>query len=184
MRLPRAKAVGVSPLEAERRSEYGGMVAFVRHASMNRLAAFRCLLVLCLWQGPLPVCHAHGTLASEPEAARPWLAAHLETHHASVDPCELTFFGWHVHFEVPSSEGEPSETPGLSLRLPLIANTSADGIRVDWPSRLPVGGSAVPPLAMMQQLRDPQPIRLLRLGYFPDDAGSLPLPLRLGVARC
>lgn len=160
------------------------MVAFVRHALKNRLAAVRCLLMLCLWQGPLPVCHSHGTLAGASDEARPWLAAHLETHHASVDPCELTFFGWHVHFEVPEAEGEPSETPGLSLWLPLIANASVDGIRADWPCRFPVGGNAVPHLAVMQLPREPEPIRRLRLGFFPDDAGSLPLPLRLGVARC
>jgi hypothetical protein len=150
---------------------------------MDRLAAARCLLMLCLWQGPLPVCHAHGTLANAAEANRPWLAAHLEAHHASVDPCEQTFFGWHIHFEGPDSEGEPSESPSPSLRLPLVAGTSADGVWGEWC----VSAESVDALEVFvvtQTPRCPVLAHCGRLGFFPNDAGSLPLPLRLGVARC
>lgn len=150
---------------------------------MDRLAAARCLLMLCLWQGPLPVCHAHGTLADAPEANRPWLAAHLAAHHASVDPCELTFFGWHIHFEAPASEGEPSESPSPSLRLPLVAGTTADGVWGDW-CGFAEGVDAFETLEMPQAPQFPLLARGSRPGFFPNDAGALPLPLRLGVARC
>ena len=151
---------------------------------MHTPAVLRCLLILCLWQGPLPVWHTHGTLVDAPEASRSWLAEHLETHHPTVDPCDVVFFGWHVHFEVPHSEDDPDDVPSPSLRNPVVIAASSDGGRLSGSGLLPRGTDASHPLALRPLVVSPRPPRSARRGFFPDDAASLPLPLRIGVARC
>jgi hypothetical protein len=131
------------------------------------------------------VWHAHGTLADAPEASRSWLAEHLATHHAAVDPGELVFFGWHLHFELPTADGEPSEQPSASVRLPVVINTSpvcdtAVQTRGGLPGTLDI--SALP--CRFDLVRRAVTASSLRRGYFHDDGGALSLPLRLRVARC
>ena len=152
---------------------------------MHTPAVLRCFLILCLWQGPLPVWHAHGTLPDAPEASRAWLAKHLETHHASVDPCDVVCFGWHLHFEVPHSEGDPDDVPSPSLRDPVVIATNGDGGRLPGGGELPFVTTDAPyPLAHRPLVESARSPRSARRGFFPDDAASLPLPLRIGVARC
>jgi hypothetical protein len=151
---------------------------------MRGKKVLHCLLMLCLWQGPLPVWHAHGTLVDAPEGSRPWLADHLQTHHASVDPCELVFFGWHVHFEVPACEDEPEDAPSASLRCPAVMSAGVDGVRPLARVGLPVAEATIQPVLLLVPLRQQGQARWARRGFFPDDAASLPLPLRIGVVRC
>jgi hypothetical protein len=151
---------------------------------MNRLAVVRCLMVLCLWQGPVPVWHAHGTLADASDASRMWLAEHLESHHAAVDPCEPVFFGWHLHFDVPDSEGDPQNTPSPSLRFAVVPVGVVDGDRLVSGTEVPAAAFAIHPLIPALTVESADAPRSTRRGFFPDDAAALPLPLRIGVARC
>lgn len=144
----------------------------------------RCLLIVSLWQAPLPVWHSHGTLADGPAESRGWLARHLESHHAAADPCDSQLFGWHLHFDVPTSDSEPSEAPGPSARLPAPSVVVIERAQME---EAPVGaafvfatmpGLTVNPSAAIGQLGR------RCLGFFTHYAMSLALPLRLGVARC
>lgn len=69
--------------------------------------ALRCLLLLLVWQGPIPWCHCHDTAASS--SPTPWLAKHLQKYHAGVDLCAPPLLGWHLHARLP---GVPSDDPG------------------------------------------------------------------------
>jgi len=151
---------------------------------MHNTAAIRCLLMLCLWQGPLPVWHTHGTLAEAPAASRSWLAEHLADHHAEVDPREVVVFGWHVHFDLPESEGDPDDTPGPSLRFPVVVSTGSDGVRPGSSERLPIVADSLLTLVIDPPAEPTAGSHSIRRGFFPDDAASLPLPLRIGVSRC
>lgn len=151
---------------------------------MNTTRLLRCVLVLCLWQGPLPVWHAHGTLADASEASQAWLADHLATHHAAVDPCEHLFFGWHLHFEVPESDGEPNESPSTSLRLPAVAAASGSALRFETRCLSACSLNTSDLLTSLGPVRPVIRPGVLRRGFFTDDGGRLSLPLRLGVARC
>jgi hypothetical protein len=151
---------------------------------MHNTNVLHYLLLLCLWQGPMPVWHAHGTLADAPEASRAWLAGHLETHHTAVDPCELVFFGWHVHFEVPDAEGDPDDAPRSILSFPLVLGSNADAVRPMPGAFLSFVGDALVFQEAFAGGGVPSTTRFARRGFFPDDAASLPLPLRIGVARC
>ena len=153
----------------------------------SRLTSLRWLLVLSLWQGPVPVWHAHDTLADSAAESVAWLASHLERHHATIDPFASVAFGWHVHFEVPESDGEPSESPGPSVRLPAVVTVSdatlADaGLRVIWQGLVSVDDPAIAQKAVgamgMPGLQHDDG------GFFSSYAAALSLPLRLGVARC
>lgn len=154
----------------------------------RRLTSLRWLLVLSLWQGPIPVWHAHDTLADTAAESVAWLANHLERHHASIDPFASVAFGWHIHFEVPESDGEPSETPGLSVRLPAVmavsdATLAETGLRVIWHGGL----VSVDDSAVAQKATGSLGMSGLRRfdgGFFSSYAAALSLPLRLGVARC
>lgn len=154
----------------------------------RRLKSLRWLLVLSLWQGPVPVWHAHDTLADAAAESTVWLASHLERHHASIDPFASITFGWHVHFEVPDSEGEPSESPGPGVRLPAVvavgdAALADTGLRVIWHGGLVSVNDSV----ARQKTPGAQGTPGLRRydgGFFSSYAATLSLPLRLGVARC
>lgn len=154
----------------------------------RRLQSLRWLLVLSLWQGPVPVWHAHDTLADSAAESAVWLASHLERHHASIDPFASIAFGWHVHFEVPESDGEPSESPGPSVRLPAVvavgdAPLSDAGLRVIWHGGLVSVDDPANPQKALGALGLPG-LRRCEGGFFASYAAALSLPLRLGVARC
>lgn len=140
--------------------------------------------MLCLWQGPLPVWHAHGTLATTPGVSQSWLADHLQTHHASVDPCEPSFFGWHLHFEVPDADGPPEDAPSPGLRCPVVHANGSDIVQPLVRDMLHVMPATVRTLHLAKPMGRQRFFCFARRGFFPDDAASLPLPLRLGVSRC
>lgn len=87
----------------------------------------RCLLVTAAWQAPLPFLHCHGTLATSTDTAAPWLAEHLRTHHADVDPCSPHLFGWHLHFGVPESDDAPADAPAPRRCHLVVATVFASG---------------------------------------------------------
>lgn len=57
------------------------------------------LAILLLWQGPIPICHAHGTLANSAVATSD-LADHLVEAHQSLNPLDDVFVPWHWHWVV------------------------------------------------------------------------------------
>lgn len=81
------------------------------------------LLLLTTWQGPVPWCHCHGTLANSPGVASSLLAEHLRTHHCSLDPFANILLGWHLHLDIPGTAGEqPAEkVPPQPELLPVIS---------------------------------------------------------------
>jgi hypothetical protein len=71
----------------------------------------RCVLLIVAWQGPMPWCHCHGTLATLTDQSPQWLSEHLRSHHAALSPFSNAVLGWHVHFEYPSPSDEDSDQP-------------------------------------------------------------------------
>ncbi|MCA9054623.1 MAG: hypothetical protein KDA75_12350 [Planctomycetaceae bacterium] len=64
------------------------------------------LLAICLWRGPVPLCHLHADSAETSDLAGPSLAWHLQWFHGGAfAPSES--LGWHWHFVVPGdSDGD------------------------------------------------------------------------------
>src|SRR5579871_4630370 len=60
----------------------------------------RALLIVSLWNAPLPVIHAHGADISESADATEF-AAHLAEYHADVTLNSHIDFGWHWHLVLP-----------------------------------------------------------------------------------
>lgn len=58
------------------------------------------LLILLAWQGPIPVCHAHGTLKAERLPSLE-LASHLIESHSAGDVSTASFIDWHWHWVMP-----------------------------------------------------------------------------------
>ena len=76
----------------------------LNHAAPRLL---RVLMLVSLWNAPLPWVNVHGTLAVDSTAAR-HLSQHFARFHAGADPFEREAAGWHVHFVLPwtiSDEG-------------------------------------------------------------------------------
>lgn len=84
----------------------------------------RCVLVVFVWQGPVPWCHRHGTLANTPDSAISWLQEHLRTHHSSIGVNAEVSFGWHVHFDFPIPVDDDSNGPNVpdQDRLPPVSS--------------------------------------------------------------
>lgn len=72
----------------------------------------RFVLLISVWQGPIPWFHCHGSLAAEGEI-QPWLAKHLRSHHPTIPQAAKIDFGWHCHFDLPTtdSEDQPNKSP-------------------------------------------------------------------------
>lgn len=62
--------------------------------------AWAMLLILLAWQGPIPVCHAHGTFIADQLPSMD-LASHLVEEHAAADIITDTFLDWHWHWVMP-----------------------------------------------------------------------------------
>ncbi len=152
-------------------------------AARSHLGALslRCLLLLAVWQGPIPWCHCHGTV--DHLELSPGLPEHLRSHHAGHDP-----YGhgcWHLHFILPETggqtPGEPSED--RYQRLPMISTADASPAEVDslW-DEMPVSEvlfvqSAVPSAAIRNA-------GLSTAHFYDGFAPELALPMRFCVARC
>ena len=157
----------------------------MRRRLLNQhVAVIRWLVVASLWHAPLPVLHAHGTLADAPATSPNWLAEHLERRHATVDPFCSLCLGWHVHFEVPGTEEDPQDAPSLATSLPV--GNSQSGIcqlRETLAGSTPMWGMTVTAWDSV-----PQPVlhgrTVRRRQFLSRCAERLPLPLRVGVMRC
>ncbi len=69
----------------------------------------RWLLLLAVWQGPLPWLHAHGTLGDFDFPGNLWLVQHLQQHHPAMETEVGGCLGWHVHIFYPCSSPEERE---------------------------------------------------------------------------
>lgn len=141
----------------------------------------RCLLLLAVWQGPIPWCHCHGTV--DHLALSPGLPEHLRSHHAGHDP-----YGngrWHLHFILPDTGGQ---TPGEHSedryqQLPMISALDVSSAELESPwdgspaAEVLLELSAVPSAA----IRD---AGLSTAHFYDGFAPDLALPMRFCVARC
>ena len=152
-----------------------------------RVLAASCALVSLLGQSPLPWCHTHGTLADCPDAIVSWLSRHLQIQHTATADCCEAFAGWHIHFGYLGSTDDDPNDPSESEpeRCPTIC--AAEGSSAGLERTL--GGVPCESSALLtRQLAGPLPCRPGDLagvtGFFETFAPTLPLPLRLCVARC
>jgi hypothetical protein len=141
-------------------------------------------LIVAAWQAPLPFCHAHGTLANAVVA--PWLAKHLRTCHADVDPRSPLVFGWHLHLALPDAGDDAPDAPQPNRQQILVTagfDSWEELSRLQSPAVLWSHGDAAPASCALlggdalDDIRRPG-------GFFADFAPDMPLPVRLGVLRC
>jgi len=102
------------------------------------------LAILLLWQGPIPICHAHGTLANSAVATAD-LADHLVEAHQSLNPLDDVFVPWHWHWVVlsdflqhcdrPDSDSQDHSNCNLSNTFCVAAETVtySPQIQIVWP---------------------------------------------------
>lgn len=159
----------------------------VRRNGVSRWSlALRCFLLFVAWQGPIPWCHCHGTLANTPGGVSPWLSQHLKSHHPSVAPLSNLFFGWHLHVYDPESSTDDENDPSKRSRERQPITNSADCL----------SESAIRAAARTSEFAAPQlDLQLGRMAialrpesqcsahFFDGFAPSLPLPLRFCVSR-
>ena len=144
--------------------------------------ALRMVLMVTLWQGPIPVWHSHGTLKNSAVSTEmfSWFTGHLRSSHAAVDPAADVEFGWHAHFDwprIPVDSDSPdqlnfaTEFCAVSAACTLPWNDSAEfqyGFSVETLTDRALGGDLVE-----------RP-----LGFYVSFATSLAVPVRFGVVRC
>jgi hypothetical protein len=151
----------------------------------------RAVLVLWVaWQGPLPWCHVHGSLASAASGQRTtpsqiWLAEHLRSHHGAIDPSVCQSFPLHFHFDFPASSGDPDQstnhqTPRLPPGDSQLAHQTAFNRLAPTPLAV-TPGCDLACLALVAAKQDGAPETL---HFFDRFAPSLALPLRFCVIRC
>lgn len=146
----------------------------------------RCGLVLVAWQAPLPFWHNHGTLANAASDVAPWLAEHMRTHHAAVDPLSQFVFGWHIHFTFPDHEDDEPDAPQPVRPQLVVAGGLASWdafarLQASPASRTDHDASAVPNNSAVDRAL----FATWRSGgFFTNFVPDLPLPVRLGVLRC
>lgn len=139
------------------------------------------LIVWAAWQGPLPWCHAHGTLSNSAAASQRFLQAHLCSHHAGVDPCCDVCFRWHVHYDFPAQGDVPEHDGNRPVR-----TTSAELVDSGLNQRVECSSvcfaavaSELPGDLLAEQLSAAAPQHFFD-GFAPD----LAPPLRFGILRC
>jgi hypothetical protein len=146
--------------------------------------ALRWLLLLAAWQGPIPWCHSHGTLASSADMS-PWLVEHLHSHHPCVDPAAHLTFGWHFHTRMPGDPHEDPDEPTAPDQERLPLSTTGDSLATGV-ARCSIACSA-PLFALDNRL--PTGMLAARFEeatsahFFDSFAPDLALPMRLCVSR-
>ena len=145
-------------------------------------------LIVLAWQGPIPICHAHGTLKSDPLATAN-LAVHLVQDHSDINPSADIFVDWHWHWVMPEDlivrHTESCETPDhqsacimqetrLMIELPSVA-FEPEQLRNPIESFIPYTDA----LARSTTERSNLPTSFLMTF-----ASDLSLPERLSVFRC
>ncbi|QDU30203.1 hypothetical protein ETAA8_53220 [Anatilimnocola aggregata] len=145
----------------------------------------RCLLLVVAWQGPLPWCHAHGTLGNCSEVANCSLQEHLRSHHPGTNLFGDIFFSWHVHVDLPQPGSESEESDETELpRTPAVESIDLVGHALSraWESSNPI---AVDADCECHDLNCGRQVHSACSQHFlANFATSLPLPLRFCVARC
>jgi hypothetical protein len=146
-----------------------------------RLVA-RCLLSAAAWQGPIPWCHCHRTLANTAQSASTWLAEHFNSYHSAALAYLNVDLGWHFHVAFPSDHGgNKSSKPSPHREL---LPQSKDPTLTDCARQLaeisPVNAVVMPSTASTR-LEATAPT--LSAHFFDGFAPSLPLPLRFCIAR-
>lgn len=153
-------------------------------ASQHVGVLVRALLILwSAWNGPLPWCHSHGTLANASIVDQNILREHLRSHHAFVEPTTSDVdFGWHFHMELPSEGHGAPERLHLRQMIATAGGSGLDGtIRVAGVSE----GTATYIGSLAAQRPNAQSEGNSPVTHFFDGfAANLSLPLRFGVLRC
>lgn len=173
------------------RSNIGATTNASSNTSAMTTRASRLLSVLVLlavaWQGPVPCCHCHGTLARPGSLPFSWLAAHLQASHPRTALFGDQYFGWHVHFGSPlAPNGDPAGSSRTDQNRISTASSSnviraiGEAVR-DGESRLMdvttrVASNRAPRLEW-------RALGLANRTFFANFAATLPLPLRFGILR-
>jgi hypothetical protein len=147
--------------------------------------ALRALLIVwAAWQGPVPWCHAHGTLGNSAAGSHEFLRSHLSSHHAAIDPCSDLHFCWHVHYDFPTQGNESSSQdtnrPVRTTNAELTTSGLNNLVRcatVDCLNAAPVVTGCAALAARLTRAIDAQ-------HFFDGFAPALALPLRFGILRC
>ena len=144
------------------------------------LVALRFVLLISVWQGPIPWFHCHGSLAAAGET-QPWLAKHLRSHHSPVSLFTNIDFDWHCHFDFPTppSEDEPQESPHPRLVVssgatPTPVSLSGEAHLLSRFYRLPVKVTSLSPPGLATAG--------VNQHFYDSFAESLAMPLRFCVA--
>lgn len=146
--------------------------------------AGRCLLILAAWQGPIPWCHCHGTLANTSDSESTWLSDHLRSYHSAALAFLNVDFGWHMHVAFPEAPGEDdgSTAPKRRELLPQVDATTSLMESARLLIELPAIDSAV--VAQLAAPCSGADAPDVSAHFFDSFAPSLPLPLRFCIARC
>lgn len=146
--------------------------------------AFRCLLLIAAWQGPLPWCHSHGVVTSESDA---WLRAHVSRYHPGETLDGTSPLGMHFHVEFPQG-GDEEDAPS-----PMVLTCQTASPRADHEAESPrmSGDDLFAGDKYVWAMHDLKSMTFARFtsgrpprGFFESFASDLALPLRLGIIRC
>jgi len=113
-----------------------------RPACLSMLVTARCLLMLLVWSGPVPVCHSHGTLANTSNIDNAF-EQHLRTYHRDVDLCRDVQLGLHFHWvlQVDSQGGTSNASLFLACSQSMVANGNCQSCFHDWLGSARFGGT-------------------------------------------
>ncbi len=147
--------------------------------------AIRALLIVwAAWQGPVPWCHAHGTLANTEAGAHEFLRSHLSSHHAAINPCVDLHFCWHVHYDFPIQRNESSNQDGNRPVRATNAELTTSGLN----NLVRIAAFDCPNDAADATGCDTLAAQLAPIGgaqhFFDGFAPKLAPPLRFGILRC
>jgi hypothetical protein len=146
----------------------------------------RFVLVLTMWQGPIPWVHCHGTVADSSVSADmlSWFSVHLRSHHACVQCERPVDLGWHTHFDMPQTPADESDRnsrtshdclPASHLQtLDLQMSVSASSAAI---SLIAVDVHCVSMMTAMAQTRQAS-------HFYASFAPAMSLPARFCIARC
>ena len=124
-----------------------------RHSNKSRQpacfsmpVAARCLLMLLVWSGPIPVCHSHGTLANTfttDRATERAFEKHLRTFHRDVDLFGDVEMGLHFHWvlQVDSQGGTSNASLFHACSHSMAVNATYRTCFADWLAGARFGGS-------------------------------------------
>lgn len=144
----------------------------------------RCLLLVAAWQGPIPWCHCHGTLANTAESASTSLAEHLNSYHSTALAFLNVDFGWHFHATFPAEPGDDDGSAPTRHR-ELLPQPNDSAMLVDCARQLAeIAPIDAVPVSQLASTRLEADAPTLSAHFFDGFAPSLPLPLRFCVARC